>query len=453
MTKQLIIGTVMLAAGIGVAATAGKTIQELRARRAELEKTIATATVELREVKPAIAKLGKVDALPANYVEESKDKLSALQYEQAKKMRFGKLAVAHPGDQTWYDGVWLQATGASGDQKLTARCRVLGRDANSSWRVVETDGPLLSTRPGLGKVEGPPLGNGWRRFLGKRNPHNVHLLVRIGGVPIYETLWRAEKKPLAPNGVPWWRDESLTCGWTINRGYWANVTGPIGKTSAVKGRNGIGSGRVVIVGRGAAGKTIHELRARRAELEKAVATATAELRKVSAAIAKLGKVGALPANYVEESKDRLRASQYEAVKGMKFGVAVGGPRNRAWHQGVYVRAAGPVAVSGLTAHCRFLVMDANAVYRVLETDSDIKASKGLPNPIAHNRVSSAWLGPLRGRPIINAHAIVSIGGIPIYESLWKAERKPISPNGIPWWRDDLLTGRLPLNRTLQRMFH
>jgi hypothetical protein len=211
---------------------AGETIQELRAKRAAIEKTIATATAELREVNAAIAKLGKVDTLPANYIEESKDRLTAAQYEQAKSLRFGGVGVLNPGDQTWYDGVVVKLAGPQSITDIRIRFRVLARVADG-WVVVEADGGMAIGKAGVVGLRNGNIGNGWRMFCPRGRLENVHAIVSMGDVPLFEALWHSEKQPVSPNGVSWWRDESLTCGHSIQRGYWpATKVPPSGKATA-----------------------------------------------------------------------------------------------------------------------------------------------------------------------------------------------------------------------------
>jgi hypothetical protein len=210
MANRIIIGAVLFAAGIGIGATTqpAGTIQELRARRAELEKTIAAATAELRTVNAAIAKLGKADVFPISHLEEAKARLSAVQYEQAKAMKFGGVAIANPERQTWSEGVWVRVTGPRGDG-MKARCRALGKDPGGQWRVVETEGNFGIGDKGMVSIGHAPLQNAWLQHCSGGQPQNLHVLITLAGMPIYEAVWKSEKAPVAPNGVAWYRDESL----------------------------------------------------------------------------------------------------------------------------------------------------------------------------------------------------------------------------------------------------
>lgn len=198
MKTRIRIGIVLFAGFcLGAATEPVQTIQSLRARRAELEKQIAAATAELRVVTAQIAKLGRPEVFPLDHREEAKAKLSAVQYEQAKAMKFGGVGGTNEPGLYW---VWVQLGKGVVPARTTVQWRLLYKDADTPWMVwdsgVRTLAPTTDGgRPGSASIN--------------RSVSNAHVLVSLAGVPIYEAVWKGEKTPVTPNGIPWWRDDSL----------------------------------------------------------------------------------------------------------------------------------------------------------------------------------------------------------------------------------------------------
>ncbi len=73
---------------LGATPTAQPTIQELCAQKAAIEKKLIALRLELKKIEAQITKLtGKPDELPAHRLDEDKARLSAQQYELARKVR------------------------------------------------------------------------------------------------------------------------------------------------------------------------------------------------------------------------------------------------------------------------------------------------------------------------------------------------------------------------------
>jgi hypothetical protein len=171
-------------------------IADLRTRKSELEKQVAAATAELRTVNAAIAKLGKAETFPIDHREEAKSKLTAVQYEQVKAIKFGGVGAVNAPGLNW---VWVQVGKGPLPPGLTVQWRMIYRDGDAPW-TIWTSGVRSMATTAEGHAGAASI---------NRPVTNAYALVSLGDTPIYESVWKIEKSPVAPNGIAWFRDDSL----------------------------------------------------------------------------------------------------------------------------------------------------------------------------------------------------------------------------------------------------
>jgi outer membrane murein-binding lipoprotein Lpp len=211
MRTRIIIGALLLAAGIGIGATTqpSGSIQELRARRAELEKQIAAATAELKAVNAAIVKAGAIEKLPHNFVEENAKRWDGEGYGWISKVKFGPMREPATPEAAKDTAVVLpmQLPSLAPPQPVTVTAVALATGRDNTAFTAPADGALTKTGVIVyyKKAEAAFAGLSPRPRLS-----NIHVAVDFGGVRAYECLMKYDgTAQIAPRGVRWWCDTEL----------------------------------------------------------------------------------------------------------------------------------------------------------------------------------------------------------------------------------------------------
>ena len=214
------LGLIAWTLGIAAALGAEPTLHDLRSQQAALEKQLVKVAVQLKAVKAKIAKISKVpDKFPRNLLAENAKLLTGEQYAIALKVRFGRFGMAHRRIQSFpRDAFRLLLRNGTGKKRLIPQMgfelRVLFAGKSKEALVGLADGAVPIGRPGTHPVSlmtsmmfSTP---DQRDALAGAKPTAAHLVVSWHGVPLYEDLLvLAGKGAYSPNGVPWWRDDSL----------------------------------------------------------------------------------------------------------------------------------------------------------------------------------------------------------------------------------------------------
>jgi hypothetical protein len=223
MGKQFIIGVVLALASVGIGAARGPTAEKLKAKDAKtlledrdrLTGEMSALQLRLAAVQAEIARRKLDKPLPAYWVEENAGKWAGDAYNWAKQVRFGAIQAPKWGTIAWGDDVAMVWRCPPGPRPLQVEVEVtalaLGKD-----KTVFTE--FHAGRVGMQSQEGQilldchPSNLTFRSLTPPPTPTNIHVAVSLGGVRVYEALWKYDSSAkVAPNGIPWSRDASLRC--------------------------------------------------------------------------------------------------------------------------------------------------------------------------------------------------------------------------------------------------